>query len=211
MATFENQEGEEDDEEEKQVTEIPLVPQSLIKSNPSTPDHNHNYNLNLDLNLNYIPPGEPGSSSAMINIFPPVNHENLRPESPDQAQTDQDSEVSPSFRAELAVDEIPNTWRDFGFNYLRCKVYCLVSGWRIHSTGFCSRALTVGAAAMLALWYFRVQKQRRRRMVMIKESRDQLIRVIKEKDEKISTLLRQVAQMNEIFLGLYTTKGRPST
>ncbi|KAK1363434.1 hypothetical protein POM88_038995 [Heracleum sosnowskyi] len=201
MATNENEDAEED-EEEKQVTEIPLVPQSLIiKSNPET--HNHNFNHNL--NPNYIFPCETSSSTSMINIFPPINHENLRPEPPDQSLPDQDPEVS---GAELVVNESGDTWWDFGFSYLRCKVYSFVSSFRDHSSG----ALSVGAAAMVAaLWYLRVRKQRRRRMIVHKESRDQLIRVIKEKDEKISTLLRQVAQMNEILLGLYTTKGRPTT
>lgn len=179
MATNENEEGEEDDEEEKQVTEIPLVPQSLIKSNPEF--HNHNYNHNL--NHNYIFPCETSSSTSMINIFPPINHENLRPEPPDQSLPDQDSDVSASPGAELGVNGVQEPWWDFGFNYLRCKVYSFFSSFRDHSSGFPSR-LGVGAAAMVvALWYLRVEKQRRRRRIMHKESRDQLIRVIKEKDE----------------------------
>ncbi|KAL8118189.1 hypothetical protein AgCh_015912 [Apium graveolens] len=147
----------------------------------------------------------------MINIFPPINHENLRPEAPDQSLPDEDSEVSASPGADLGVNGVTDTWWDFGFGYLRWKVYSFVSGFCDHSSWFCSR-FSVGVVAMVvALWYLRVQKQRRRRRIMHKESRDQLIRVIKEKDEKISTLLRQVAQMNEILLGLYTTKGRPTT
>lgn len=178
MATNENEEGEED-EEEKQVTEIPLVPQSLIKSNPEFHNHNHNHSHNHNLNHNYIFPCETSSSTSMINIFPPINHENLRPEAPDQSLPDQDSEVSASPGAELGGNGAQDAWWDFGFSYLRCKVCSLVSSFRDHSSGF-----RVGVAAMVvALWYLRVQKQRRRRRIMHKESRDQLIRVIKEKDE----------------------------
>lgn len=98
-------------------------------------------------------------------------------------------------------------WVGIGFELLRSRVTSIASSLRnLAGVGgvnwsFCSAARV--AAAVLLWWLYAVVRRRKRRDSQVRrESRDQLLRIVKEKDEKINQLLHQIAQMNQLLLAL---------
>lgn len=96
-------------------------------------------------------------------------------------------------------------WVGIGFELLWSRVTSIASslrnlaGVRGVNWSFCSAA----RVAVLLWWLYAVVRRRKRRDSRVKkESRDQLLRIVKEKDEKINQLLHQIAQMNQLLLAL---------
>lgn len=195
------EEEEEDEEEEKQVTEIPevvenfigcdpiqspLLPNSpQIQSEPPSPSHESSI-----VGVNII---NNRDQSSLMAIFPPINHEGLYISS-FHAHHENYPEFDRSLPArdfEQANSPLPlprprvAAW----FNFLCCKLTSITSTIRNYSassrggflSSFRSPLATVAAAMLLMLWYWRFQRQRR--LLIRRESRDQLIRVIRERDE----------------------------
>lgn len=76
-------------------------------------------------------------------------------------------------------------WLGVGFELLRSRVTCIASS-LCNFAGFGGVNRVV--AAVLVWWLFAVVRRRRRDSRVRRESRDQMIRVIKEKDE-VSSLI----------------------
>lgn len=99
-------------------------------------------------------------------------------------------------------------WVGIGFELLRSRVTSIAStlrnlaGVRGVNWSFCSAARV--AVTVLLWWSYAVVRWRKKRDLRVKrESRDQLLRIVKEKDEKINQLLHQIAQMNQLLLALH--------
>ncbi|XP_058228358.1 uncharacterized protein LOC131336503 [Rhododendron vialii] len=165
-------------------------------------------------------------------VFPPINHEGLHLSSPHKPSpslpnhpdnnTNQQVHNSPCSSGEengfLWVSQRAAgtgsggggevaRWVSVGFELLRSRVTCIASS-LCNFAGFGGVNWSVGCAArmvaaVLVWWLFAVVRRRRRDSRVRRESRDQMIRVIKEKDEKISQLLHQIAQMNQLLLALH--------
>lgn len=91
-------------------------------------------------------------------------------------------------------------WLDFGLEILRAKIMGVYSWFCNNGDGrgvFCSFGPVAGVAVLVLWWWFfrRIKRGRRTR-----ESVGHLKLIIKEKDEKISKLLHQIAQMNEVLV-----------
>ncbi|KAL6995161.1 hypothetical protein U1Q18_005296 [Sarracenia purpurea var. burkii] len=160
-------------------------------------------------------------------VFPPINHEGLHisstlspvlPNHDDEREESrnlpylpsEDHRLGPTPRPPGALCEVGRLVR-FGFELLRCKVAGIASSIRdfaafggMTNCSFSSATGVAVAVALLVWWlYVAVQRRRRRYLKVRKESRDHLILIIKEKDEKIKQLLHQIAEMNQILLGLH--------
>ncbi|KAI3736831.1 hypothetical protein L2E82_26818 [Cichorium intybus] len=145
-------------------------------------------------------------------VFPPVNHEGIhlhlhhhqdareidieraRPPSPI---------LSPRPRPAAMGESITEGWWDAGLQVLRFKFVSVISFLRSFSASrgglLRSHFPLAGSMVLLLLLYLRSRRRRRLR----RESIIQLIRVIKEKDEKIHQLLHQIARMNELLLATH--------
>ncbi|OAY50075.1 uncharacterized protein LOC110615006 [Manihot esculenta] len=150
-----------------------------------------------------------------LSVFPPSYHEDLQlpppsPKSPpDSPVLSRPSSVAASNSTEaeeglpLLSDSIskPIAGNEFGkrlrlrFEILRSGICWIVSRAR-GGSGFWSFASVSVVVATAVLLYSRVQRWRQR---LRKESENRLIHIIKEKDQKISQLLLQIAQMNEMI------------
>lgn len=159
--------------------------------------------------------------SSLMAIFPPINHEGLYISSfhthhENYSEFDR-SLPTGDFEPANSPLPLPRPTVAAWFNFLRCKLTSITSAIRNYSassrggflSSFRSPLATVAATMLLVLWYWRFQRQRR--LLVRRESRDQLIRIIREKDEKINQLLRQIAQMNEILLAVHNLKAASST
>lgn len=173
-------EDEEEEEEEKQVTEIPQVFHYSTHSNPNPP-------------LIESQPESPSLLSAnrdhtsLISVFPPINHEGLYVSSfhnsfpqfdrPLPVQSADSEEPDSPVHIPIHRPVIMTDW----FEFLRCKFVFITSAVRSYSLRSSVKGAPVAAAAMLvAVWYWRFRRQR---LAIRRESRDQLIRIIREKDE----------------------------
>ncbi|KAL7161286.1 hypothetical protein ACSBR2_041852 [Camellia fascicularis] len=160
-------------------------------------------------------------------VFPPINHEGLHITSSPSDDLHQDLKPSnsPPDDNELLPLSPPQTagvggeavarWVGFGFELLRSKVSGIASSvrnfvgfggtnWSYSLGANRSFSSATGVAAALLVWcLLAVVRRRRRRVLVRKESRDHLILLIKEKDEKINHLLQQIAQMNQVLLSLH--------
>ncbi|XP_019167067.1 PREDICTED: uncharacterized protein LOC109162826 isoform X2 [Ipomoea nil] len=98
-------------------------------------------------------------------------------------------------------------WWNFGIEVLHSKIngilkhlrsFASVSGAISSSYTPVGRA-TLAAAVLMFIYFWR---RRRRRLEINKESREQLIRTVKEKDKRINQLLEQIAEMNKLLVAL---------
>ncbi|XP_015883414.3 uncharacterized protein LOC107419190 [Ziziphus jujuba] len=157
------------------------------------------------------------------SVFPPINHENLhpiplqeqRPLSPSLSSSSSSplaSSSSSSFSpsdAEYSDPESPlpletrvqkpgskaNTWVGFGFEVLRSKLLAFASSfigyrWGIQSFG----STFVGIIGMAMMMWSLYMRSRQRR------SREKLMQLVKQKDQKIFQLLHQIAELNEVLV-----------
>ncbi|XAR50020.1 hypothetical protein NMG60_11004230 [Bertholletia excelsa] len=156
-------------------------------------------------------------------VFPPSNHEGLHVSSTpslsgsnhdDHQQEDdhtflysqsEENELCPPAPLDGGCEVA--RFVGFCFEFLRSRVNCFLSSLRHYfSLGRAHRSFSsaAGVAMVLLLWWFYVAVRRRiQRSRVHRESRDQLILRIKEKDEKINQLLHQIAQMNQLLLALH--------
>ncbi|KAM4106991.1 hypothetical protein ACB094_04G108100 [Castanea mollissima] len=140
------------------------------------------------------------------SIFPPINHENLpiseqHPFSPPSSSSSSSSPSPPPSDSQVERAGEVTRWIGVGLEVIRCKVFALVSSFRNHDAAtkgaFWSFRPVAAAAAAAVFWMLFVEaRQRRRRM----ESKGRLMQAIREKDEKITKLLHQIAQMNEVLV-----------
>nr|GMD37562.1 Formin-like protein [Ipomoea batatas] len=100
-------------------------------------------------------------------------------------------------------------WWNFGIEFLHSKFNGIVK----HLLSFTSVPGAISpsyspvgratlAAAVLMFIYFWRRRRRRRRLEINRESREQLIRTVKEKDKRINQLLEQIAEMNKLLVAL---------
>ncbi|GKD60587.1 hypothetical protein Tco_1298096 [Tanacetum coccineum] len=122
-------------------------------------------------------------------VFPPTNHEGLNCH-----HHVQDEKVKDKVKPELTVKPVVNVGPgDVKWWFLRWKLLEVVRGglrliWG-HKLPFFGVILFV---------YLRFRRSRRRRVR--RQGVDELVGVIKEKDERIQQLLYQIARMNELLL-----------
>ncbi|KAK2655491.1 hypothetical protein Ddye_008543 [Dipteronia dyeriana] len=115
--------------------------------------------------------------SDCSSIFPPINHENLH------IQEEERKHRNPS---SISKEVIISGWLGFGRTKI-CNL--LVNNGAIRAL-FGSAA---GVAVFVIWWWLRHRRCQR-------ESADYLKLIIKQKDEKITQLLHQIAQMNQVFV-----------
>ncbi|KDP41245.1 hypothetical protein JCGZ_15652 [Jatropha curcas] len=151
-----------------------------------------------------------------LSVFPPSYHEGLQisppqppplpPSPPDSQPPIQPSSVvvcsaegeevfspSPDSKAKVG-NEIGKCLR-WRFEILRSGIVWIASRAR-GGSGFWSLASVSAVFATAVLLYLKLQKWRQ---WVREESENRLIHLIKEKDQKISQLLLQIAQMNEML------------
>lgn len=159
-----------------------------------------------------------------FTVFPPNNHENLHPSlhntvpvspslssssslasssssssfSPsDIDQSDPDSPVASDSRGRRTVEA--RWWVRIGLEVLRCRILRLVSSfgengvvwWK--ASFFGSGAWIAAAAVAVMIWSLYVRARQRRKI-------ENLMVVVREKDQKINQLLHQIAQLNEVLI-----------
>lgn len=147
-----------------------------------------------------------------VSVFPPVNHENLQ--IPSHPTRDQRKQQDPSTKSSSSLSLPPSDfsadsskevklvigWLDFGLEILRAKIMSAYS-WFCND-GESRRVFDsfgpVAGVAVLVLWWWLCRRIKRGRRA--RESVEHLKLIIKEKDEKISKLLHQIAQMNEVLV-----------
>ncbi|KAI3685077.1 hypothetical protein L6452_34310 [Arctium lappa] len=143
-------------------------------------------------------------------VFPPVNHEGIHlHHHQDVREIDVERAVPPSpvssprRRPVAMAESVAVRWWDAGMEALRFKFMDIVSFLRSFSMNrgglLRSHFPLAGSVVLLLLFYLSSRRRRRRR----RESIIQLIRIIKEKDEKIHQLLYQIARMNELLLATH--------
>ncbi|KAG8379225.1 hypothetical protein BUALT_Bualt07G0066400 [Buddleja alternifolia] len=123
------------------------------------------------------------------------------------------SDSSPVLLSPLFSPERPAAatarWCDSWIEILRSKVNVFVRfvcGSFTSSRGvFLTFRSAAFAAALIAFLYFR----RRRRLRVGGESKDRLIGIIKQRDEKINQLLDQISRMNQMLLALHKVPTTP--
>ncbi|KAF2325422.1 hypothetical protein GH714_028550 [Hevea brasiliensis] len=149
-----------------------------------------------------------------LSIFPPSYHEGLQlpqpsptppPDSPTLSRASSVAVCSTEAGEGLSLpsDSIskPSAGNEIGkrlrlrFEILRSGIFRIASRARGRG-GFWSFASVSVVVATAVLLYSRVQRWRQ---WIRKESENRLIHLIKEKDQKISQLLVQIAQMNEMI------------
>lgn len=160
-----------------------------------------------------------------FTVFPPTNHENLHPSlhntvpvspslssssslasssssssfSPsDSDQSDPDSPVasdSPIRRTDEA-----RWWVRIGLEVMRCRILRLVSSfggngvvWLKASFFGSGSGIAAAAAVAVIIWSLYVRARQRRKM-------ENLMVVVREKDQKINQLLHQIALLNEVLI-----------
>ncbi|KAL8123589.1 hypothetical protein AgCh_011534 [Apium graveolens] len=144
--------------------------------------------------------GVDNQSSILNNIvFPPINHEGLHihsqkfPQSLHQFKPTTCPSNIPNSR--LNVTRCWNLW----FKFMHRSIDYIHSGLLNYSvSNIISVVFSPVTVLLLVFWYLRVQ---RRRQALLKESRDGLIRIVAERDEEISRLMRQISQMNTLLCG----------
>ncbi|XP_059648811.1 uncharacterized protein LOC132294827 [Cornus florida] len=141
------------------------------------------------------------------SVFPPSDHEGL-PITPQHSPSSSLPSLSSSCSSSSSVSGeghglIPVSVTGEIGRRLKLQLGLLSSGihrivYAIRSYGvFRGGFLTVtgvAAAMVVSLLYVKVQRWRRR---VLQENQDRLVLLVKEKDEKISQLLLQIAQMTE--------------
>lgn len=152
----------------------PLSPSSSSLSSSSSPSSSS-------------PPPNPFSSSSSLSSSPS-----------DSTASDPQPAPPPSSNSQVKRAGEVTRWIGVGLEVIRCKVFALVSSFRNYdATKGAFWPFSPVAAAAAVFWMLFVQaRQRRRRM----ESKGRLLQAIKEKDEKITQLLHQIAQMNEVLV-----------
>ncbi|XP_031255927.1 uncharacterized protein LOC116113907 [Pistacia vera] len=141
-------------------------------------------------------------------IFPPVNHENLQILSHNNNQQQHPSSKSSPPRPSLSLspcdlssEKVVNGWLDYGLEVLRTKICSFISliGNKDGASkgAFWTFGRVAGIAVVVMWWWWWLCRRRRKQ----RERVEHLQLIIKEKDEKILQLLRQIAQMNEVLVG----------
>ncbi|BAT74480.1 uncharacterized protein HKW66_Vig0002190 [Vigna angularis] len=164
------------------------------------------------INENYLEVGDQASSTDDPPIPPPTHHElSLSQIVPTTVTDPEDGASSP-----LTPSTAPLDWRvrvvNEGKKLLRLRLEGMrervvgiaskVSNWAMYTGAFWSFTHVAGASAaaavLVSLVYVGIRRRRRRagrRNVVA----DHCVFLLKEKDEKISQLLHQIAQLNEVL------------
>ncbi|XP_023911419.1 uncharacterized protein LOC112023035 [Quercus suber] len=131
------------------------------------------------------PPPNPFSSSSSLSSSPS-----------DSTASDPQPAPPPSDSRVKRAGEVTR-WIGVGLEVIRCKVFAFVSSFRNYdATKGAFWSFSPVAAAAVVFWMFVLARQRRRRV----QSKGRLMQAIKEKDEKITQLLHQIARMNEVLV-----------
>ncbi|KAE8124383.1 hypothetical protein FH972_019277 [Carpinus fangiana] len=113
---------------------------------------------------------------------------------------DSDSLPAPPSDSRVKKAGEVTSWIGIGLEVFRCKVVAVVSSFRnyvAYNRGAFRSFGPVAAVVALVVWTLFMRYRRRRRRA---ETVGRLVQIIKEKDEKITQLLHQIAQMNEVLL-----------
>ncbi|KAG8366392.1 hypothetical protein BUALT_Bualt17G0074900 [Buddleja alternifolia] len=137
----------------------------------------------------------PFSTINESSVFPPTNHEDLPVTTPqDNNQHLQQSGPVNSISPSNGGDD-SNKWIRLHLRAFLSRILRIGRGIRKYVTckdGFWKFTWSAcGVAAVVLLWW-----QRR----MIERSKESLMLLIREKDQKINQLLLQIAEMNEVLL-----------
>lgn len=139
-----------------------------------------------------------------VSFFPPSQHEGLQTTTQDQHEVPNSpsSASSPSLLSNgLATDNSSSSALRPRFENLSFGIARIAAKFRYYAVyigGFCSFASVTGvvAAVVLCCVYTKVRRTWRRKF---QEENNRLIVLVKEKDQKISQLLLQISQMNELL------------
>lgn len=141
-------------------------------------------------------------------VFPPTNHEGLPVASspPNQNQlNDSNDDINVEIEDEGTVYKESKSTMVLGFERLKCRIVAVVSRMRRnYSVSKLGRMLwlvirgTTGFGAIFFLFVFLVYLRVHRRRTQAKMLENKL--QIKEKDQKISELLLEIARLNDILL-----------
>ncbi|KAI4328490.1 hypothetical protein L6164_020841 [Bauhinia variegata] len=161
--------------------------------------------------------GDPSSD------FPRTNYEELQiipiepqPQSPDDGNSSPSSSSSSSSMLSSAYDENaspspsppgwPRSMASEGWKILKLRFGAVSDGFvhaasKVRNCAICvgafwSMTCVMGAAAAVVVWLVFIKRRRSR---VREQSMDQLSCLLSEKDERISELLLQVAQLNEML------------
>ncbi|KAL2516089.1 uncharacterized protein Fot_30060 [Forsythia ovata] len=207
------------------IPPLPSTPWSMVAIRDYGEDNNHptiifppinHENLQISTNSPPISKEFPQIHSKPSITSSPYNDENSESDSYSYSDSDSNSSATFSPSDSSAVSASPSLlspkarsaadialWFDSWVEILRSKVNNTMS--LIWSNLALTRRVSLTclsatvAAMLLAFLYFR----RRRRFRAQEDKTNQLIRIIKEKDEKISQLLDQIAGMNEALLAFH--------
>ncbi|KAL5815829.1 hypothetical protein ACOSQ3_024207 [Xanthoceras sorbifolium] len=146
-------------------------------------------------------------SNSDCSIFPPINHENLHIQEQHKHQNPSSNSSSPlslSPLSDLNTQALPSSskevisgWLDFGLEALRAKIFSLFGNNGAIRRVFGSFGSAAGVAVLVMLWWLCRRIRRRRSQ---RECVEYLKLIIKQKDEKITQLLHQIVQMNEVLV-----------
>ncbi|KAL1814773.1 hypothetical protein ACET3Z_017347 [Daucus carota] len=134
------------------------------------------------------------SSLINNNVFPPINHEGLHIHSQifPQPLHQFNATSSPSRKPKVS-----NSPRSLWFKFMHQGMSFVHSRLQNYSvSSIVSFLFSPATVVVVVFWYWRVLRRRR---ALRKESRDKLIGIVAEKDEEISKLMRQIAQMNKLL------------
>ncbi|KAK1359827.1 hypothetical protein POM88_044301 [Heracleum sosnowskyi] len=146
------------------------------------------------------------SQSSNMNknndVFPPINHEGLDTSCFHSHQENLLEETQPLSKLTNSQPNVSKPW-DSGIKFLHQYITCIHSWLRNYCPSSGGRGIfsflfsppTTLAIVLLVLSYWRVQKQRQIR----EESHRLLIRIVRERDEEIGKLMRQIAHMNRLL------------
>ncbi|XP_076903640.1 uncharacterized protein LOC143558747 [Bidens hawaiensis] len=132
--------------------------------------------------------------STTTVVFPPTNHEGLNLHHQfDVPDTHVDPvKVKPS--PPVVTLKPPAIGLPVKWWFLRFKLTGILSSiWNRMNFPM------IGSTVVVFLWYLRLRRRRQRLRSRV-EAVDELLAVIKEKDERIHQLLHQIARMNELLL-----------
>ncbi|XP_057948022.1 uncharacterized protein LOC131143746 [Malania oleifera] len=145
------------------------------------------------------------------SAFPPSQHEGLGVPSENFQAPEQLISPSPAAAASDLLSasgggrrgEIMRSFLRLHLELLSSRVHRMASAVRYYAAGREGRwsvgMAAAGAAAALLLTLLCSKVRRRRRRRLQREAWDRLMLLVREKDEKISQLMLQVAQMSEIL------------
>ncbi|KAK1357704.1 hypothetical protein POM88_050960 [Heracleum sosnowskyi] len=148
------------------------------------------------------------SSIINNNVFPPINHEGLHIHSQSfPLSLHQFKPTTSPSKIPISRVNVTRCW-NLWFKFMHRSIDYIPSRLLNYSlSSVISVVFSPVTVLLLVFWYLRVRRQRQRRALLDK-SRDHLIRIVAQRDEEISKLMHQIAQMNKLLCGVATSSPR---